>query len=66
MTISNHLFGLIQCYLEQGVCYYKDFGFNPGFLLVLQVGIAVFIVGFLTGLLLGILQLIKKYAPDKI
>lgn len=35
MTISNHLFGLIQCYSEQGVCYFRDYSFNPIFLLII-------------------------------
>jgi len=35
MSISDHFFGLIQCYSEQGVCYYKDFAFNGGFVTIL-------------------------------
>jgi hypothetical protein len=26
--ITNHFFNLIQCYSEQGVCYYKDYCFG--------------------------------------
>jgi uncharacterized membrane protein len=24
MVITNHLFGLVQCYSEIGMCYFKD------------------------------------------
>ena len=30
MSITNHFFNLIQCYSEQGCCYYKDYDFGCG------------------------------------
>lgn len=56
MTITEHFFGLIQCYSEQGICYFRDFEFNPGFLVLFYFFIAAVIIGFL----LATIQLIKQ------
>lgn len=42
--ITKHIFGLIECYTEQGVCYYNEFGFNPGFLLILKLGLLCVVI----------------------
>lgn len=48
MTITNHFFGLIQCYSEQGVCYMGEyFEFNPGLLVLLYVAIGLVILSII-------------------
>lgn len=65
MTISNHLFGLIQCYSEQGLCYYKDFGFNAGFLTIIYFGLFGIALCFLWFIAIYISQIYKNKNKNK-
>jgi hypothetical protein len=40
--ITNHFFNLIQCYSEQGLCYFKDYSF--GMLSTIIVPLSYFIL----------------------
>jgi len=45
--ITNEFFGLIQCYTEQGVCYFNSHSFNIMFMPVLYVAFFGLLIGLL-------------------
>ena len=48
--ITNHFFNLIQCYSEQGVCYFRDYSFgimSSAIVLLLWMLLITYIIGFL-------------------
>lgn len=47
MTISNHFFGLIQCYSEQGTCYIGNYNFNIMFISVIYLLIILIVATIL-------------------
>lgn len=52
MTITEHLFGLVECYSEQGVCYMGEyFEFHPGMLVLLYVAVGIVILSIILTLL---------------
>ena len=45
MVITNELFGLVQCYSEQGMCYFKDVALSPHLVLMSYLFMYVVIIG---------------------
>jgi len=43
MTITNHFFGLIKCYSEQGICYIGNYDFNIMFISIIYL-VIIFII----------------------
>jgi len=50
MTITEHFFGLMQCYSEVGDCRIGDFSFNIMLIIPLYLLIATVIIGCLYAL----------------
>ena len=58
--ITKELFGLVQCYTEQGTCYFNDFNFNIMFMPIIYIAF----FGLLIGLLSFIVYMVKfKSSP---
>ena len=58
MVITNHLFGLAQCYSEVGDCRIEDYSFNIMFMLPLELGL------ILLALLLTMIIFLKLGRPS--
>lgn len=57
--IKEHLFGLIECYSEQGICNFNlSFTFGGGFIIILYL---IYIILGITGLFL-LIKLYHKYS----
>ena len=46
--ITDHFFNLIQCYSEQGVCYFRDYAMNPMMLPILWIVLVIYVIGFMS------------------
>ena len=57
MTITEHFFGLIQCYSEQGICNIGNYDFN----IMLIIPLYILVITIILGCLYAIWFPFRKY-----